>query len=350
MDAEPVRGSYPSPAILALAGRDRASIRVRATTAPPPIHHLFGLTPVESGDGTAVFEMPASPWLQTDAGLFIAGTCALVADAPLGAAILSQMPPGGFGVTSELSMSYLRPASVESKTLIARSRVIDVGRSLGLSEATVEDASGQLLAHSTSRYFLRHIEVPKDTPFPEPIDPPSYDTPDPYQRALYHELPNEEFLKLAGLEYFRKLVAGELQRTPFAELIDLHAREAEEGVVSFSIRAREWLCSPARTIYGGVLAFLCDGAMTAAIGTTLPAQHSSAALDLKVQFLRPGIADGTELRVNGSVVHRGRNLAVTRAEVLNAEGKALVLATGSSLVLQRPWSRVAVADTDSADE
>lgn len=350
MDDEPVRGSYPAPGILALPGRERVSVRMRATTPPPPIHHLFGLRPVESGDGTAVFEMPASPWLQTEAGLFTAGVSALAADAPLGAAILSRMPPGGFGVTSELSMSFLRPASIECGVLIARSRVIDSGRSLGLSEATVEDASGLLLAHSTSRYFLRHIELPEGTPLPEPAEAPAYDTPDPYLRPLERPLPAPEFLSLSGLDYFRAVIAAEVPPTPFAQLFGFRAAQAEKGMVSCTIRASEWLCSPARTIYGGVLAFLADAAMTAAIGTTLPAGHSCATLDLKVQFLRPGIADGSELAVNASVVHRGRSLAVTRAEVLNADRKPLVLATGSSLVLERPWGRVAVADTDSGDE
>jgi len=54
--------------------------------------------------------------------------------------------------------------------------------------------------------------------------------------------------------------------------------------------------------------------------------------------------------VSGEVVHRGRTLAVTRAQVANADGKPLVVATGSSMVLEgRPWADVAVADVAAGD-
>ncbi len=79
--------------------------------------------------------------------------------------------------------------------------------------------------------------------------------------------------------------------------------------------------------------------MQAAVLTTTEAGTAVAGLDLKVNFLRPGIADGRELVARAEVVHRGRTLAITRAEVSNADGKAVVLATGSSMYLPgRPAS------------
>jgi len=339
MDDEPARGAFPAPSMLALPGNER-----RNAIPPPPIFHLFGLQGIEGGEGTAVFSMPASPWLNTPAGVFLGGVSALAADAPLGACIVSLLPPGVYGVTSELTMNFLRPASVESGSLIARSRVIDAGRSLGLSEALVSDASGRLLAHSTSRYFLRTIELPPDLPPPEPVEAPTYDTPDPHLRPVPRVEQPAGWLDMSGLELFRGVIEGEIPRAPFAELFGLRTVAADEGAVTNVIGATHWLCSPARTIYGGVLAFLADAAMTGAVTTTLPAGHSCATLDIKVQFLRPGNADGRDMTVRGSVVHRGKNLAVTRAEVLNGDGKPLVLATGSTLILARPWQAIVLAD------
>jgi hypothetical protein len=56
------------------------------------------------------------------------------------------------------------------------------GRSLGLSEATVEDASGRLLAHATSRCVLMPLGVPDAPPPDGPIPWPTYSTPHPFQR------------------------------------------------------------------------------------------------------------------------------------------------------------------------
>jgi uncharacterized protein (TIGR00369 family) len=156
---------------------------------------------------------------------------------------------------------------------------------------------------------------------------------------------------MSGLDYFRALAKGELPLSPFAELFGIVPRDADEGRVTSTVRASKWLLSPARTIYGGVLAFFADAAMTAAVGTLLPAGSSCATLDFKVYFLRPGIADDRDLTINGSVVHRGKTLAVTQAEVLNADGKPVVVATGSSMMLpNRPWQPIVVADEAEEDE
>jgi acyl-coenzyme A thioesterase PaaI-like protein len=43
--------------------------------------------------------------------------------------------------------------------------------------------------------------------------------------------------------------------------------------------------------------------------------------------------DGADLTANAEVIHSGRTIAITRAEVTNAEGKPVLVATGSSMFL-----------------
>lgn len=349
---EPVRGDYPPVEFLGLAGTERMRLGVEGKMPAPPIHHLFGLRSIDAGPGFSTFSMPLSPWLQTGGGLYLGGVAGLAADAPLGGAILSTVAPGVFGVTSELSMNYLRPAMHDSRELIARARQISVGNSLGLSEALVEDARGRTLAHLTSRYFFRWLDPP-----PQPLEPvvvpmPDYPTPSPYLRPLDEDLSvDPKWLDASGLETFRGVIDGVIPEAPYNRLLGLRFVDASEGGVSCSIVATPWLTSPARTVYGGVIAAIADISLTAAVATTIPAGSSSAPLDVKVQFLRPGIADGSTWQVQGSVVHRGNSLAIARAEVINAEGKQLALATGSSMILEgRPWSEIAVIDEPTADE
>lgn len=350
---EPVRGGYPDLGFLGFSGLDRMRAGVNGSMPSPPNHHLTGLRSHEAGEGTSAFTMPVSPWLQASGGLYTAGVSALAADAPLGGAVLSTLGPGVYGVTSELSMNFLRPVSTPGGTLTARARLIDAGRSLGLSEAVVSDERGTVLSHCTSRYFLTAI-----SPIPDAVSPPvveriTYPTPDPYLRPLpAPQTPRETLLALSGLELFEAIRRGDLPPAPFALLYGLHPTEASEGKAAFTMRASEWLCSPARTIYGGNIAFFADAVMMAAVTTTLPAGSSAATLDLKVQFLRPGLADNREITGRGEVVHRGRSLAVTRAELTNADGKQIAIATGSSMILEgRPWQSVSVADEPArADE
>jgi hypothetical protein len=44
--------------------------------------------------------------------------------------------------------------------------------------------------------------------------------------------------------------------------------------------------------------------------------------------------DGSTLDVSGWVVHDGRSIKVTQAEITNAEGKTVAIATGSSMVIE----------------
>ena len=93
---------------------------------------------------------------------------------------------------------------------------------------------------------------------------------------------------------------------------------------------------------------LADAALQSAIQTTAPAGCAIASLDLKVNFLRPAPTDGRDLVGVGTVVHRGRSLVIANAEVVNAEGRRVALATGSTLLL--PGHRASLDDTAEFDE
>ena len=353
---EPARGDFPPVGLLGLDGEERARVFAQRLMPRPPISHLFGLLPVERNDSEAVFTMPASPWLQTSFGVFFASTAVLVADAPFGSALVPSMTPGMFGTTSEVSMSFLRPASPSSGMLTARARKVDAGRTLGLSEARVTDARGRLLAHGTSRYVFLELD-----PAPPPLEvtqyeEPTYDTPDPYERPVVGELiPLEVWRTRSGLDVLRAVSAGELPRAPFSYLFGCFLSDVEEGSAVSNIPASKWFASPARTIYGGITAYFADTAITAAIQTTLPANTVSALVDLKVNYTRPAIPDGRLLRARATVVHRGQRMAVARADLINADDKVFAIATGSAMILEgRVWDIeqpvVAVDDARGDDE
>ena len=346
MDDEPVRGGYPDPSLLALSGLDRMKASFRKQMPPPPIHHLFGLTPVNAGAASVVFRMPASPWLQTGAGVFFAGTAALVADAPLGGAILAPLGPGQVVMTSDLSFNFLRPADVESGHLIARARPIEVGTRLGVAEAIVEDGHGQSVAHCTTRCFIVALEPPHEPTDPPRVEPPVYDTPDPYMRpAPKLSIPVEIWEKMTLVEIIERQRRGDFEPPPCAQLFDIGDPTAADGRFGSSLRPTGWHTGPAGSMYGGVIAYFADSALTGAFSTTLSTTEIVAPLDLKVQFLRPVFPDGRKLTAEAEVTHRGRNFAVAHARIVNADGKTVALATSSATIIAgRSWGSFIVAD------
>ncbi|HEY1419827.1 MAG TPA: PaaI family thioesterase [Candidatus Dormibacteraeota bacterium] len=336
---EPVRGSYGDTSGLSLSGVERMRLTARGAVSPPPIHHLTGLRPVEAGFGSSTFAMPVTPWLQTPVpGLITGGVIAFLADGPLGTAILTVLPPLGYMTTSDLSMSFLQPATMDSGTLVGRARLIHGGRSVGLSEVNVEDGLGRQLAHGTSRGFL--LTAPGAGPAPEPSPLPIHSTPDPYLRPVQGgPVPQEVWDRTSGLEIMRMCVSNSSPMAPIRILTGLRPIEALEGRCTFVLPASPWLASPQPIIYGGAIALLADAALSGAVLTVSPAGGSFAPLDLKVNFLRPVLPDGGLMTAVATLAHRGRTMAVATAELYNEAGKRIALASSSAMLLPgRPWS------------
>jgi uncharacterized protein (TIGR00369 family) len=334
---EEVRGGYPDSSMLALSGRERLGWWMRGGAPAPPLTRLTGAIYTRVGDGTASAQMPASGWLLNAAGVVGGGILAILADVALGCSIDSQLPPATPYTTAELSLSFLRPAH-RGPMLIAEGQVIDLGRSVALSEAfLIEQQTERLIAHGTSRCSIR----PQINPAPTPpsqlpaVEPPPDEASDPYRRPWPTDavIPQETWDRHSGREILELQLSGELPAPPIHHLTGMRPVEVGDRTAVVVLPATRWLTSPLQTIQGGVIAMLADVAMTVAVQTTVPAGTAAAGLDLKVHYLRPAFPDGGDLRARGAVVHAGRTLVVTQAEVENPDGKPIALAAGSSMYL-----------------
>lgn len=346
---EPVRGGYPDPRTLGLTGYQQMELFLERGGPVPPISHLVGLRPNSFTEGTSEFEMPVTPWLSSSVGVVQGGIWLVLADAPLGTAVHTKLPKAVTYTTSEISMYFLRPVSIgvggdkSGGKVVGRARAIHVGRSLALSEVALYDEQERLVAHGSSRLFV----FPPIDPAPEPPDEyepvpaPITDPPDPYLReeVLGAPLPQDVWERHSGLEVLRAQIAGELPPPPMSQLTGIRLVEADEGRVTMRMPASEWLASPTGMVQGGATAMLADAGLAAAVLTTLPPSTAFAPLDIKTNFLRPVPRDGRDLTVNARVLHRGKSLAVAEAEVLNADDKLVMFASGTSQILPgRPAS------------
>ena len=214
---------------------------------------------------------------------------------------------------------------------------------LALSEGTVTDGHGRLLAHGSSLCVL--VDPPATlTERVEPAAGSSEATardPDPWERpARGAPLEQEVWDRRSGLEVLNGLKSGELPAPPVSHLTGLRITDVTDGAVTFAMPASEWLCAPPRSrAQGGTVALLAESAIGGAIQTALPPGTAVAQIDLKVNFLRPLSTDGREAVARGRLLHAGRRIAVASSELADADGKLVALATGSAMLLPgRPAS------------
>ena len=322
------------PGWLALPGIEAMGMSVRGETAPPPIHHLMGLRPTEAGLGRTTFTMPITRWMEDGLGVIEAGTFSIVADAALSTALYTGMPPGRMVSTTVLNLMYVRPATRQTTHINARAQAEHVGREVGVSGCRVEDQHGRLLAFGTTRCVFRDIEYDPDArpmPPPEPITDP----PDPYLRPMPPDSlwPPSALEGRSNVEVQREVIAGRLANGPRFDLTGMFPRSIEKGAFTGVVSASPWLSAGTPFMYGGVIAWVCDGTLSAAMWSTLEPGEALAVLDMEVRFLRPVLLDGSTLEVSSQVVHGGRSIRVAETTITNAEGKVVAIATGSGMVL-----------------
>jgi uncharacterized protein (TIGR00369 family) len=338
---EPVRGFYTDPGqFVALSGLDLLRSML-AGGLGPPIRYLSGLelTSVEAGGVT--FTMPVTDWLLFPQGVVSGATLGLLVDAPLGCAVQTALPPATPFTTAEISLRFLRTVVPKSGTLTAKGRLIHAGKTTGVSLVEVTDEAGHLVAVTSTRCaILPRVEVPWEVveqalKNPPRLREPQWPSPHPYERPAVGEvLPQETWDAMDGLRVLQSHITGDLPAPPITRFCGIAPVAAAAGATTWTMPASEWLCAPVQgRLYGGALAMLAGTAIDGTVQTTLPAGTAFAPVDLKVYFLRPVPPDGRDLVARGTVIHRGRSMAIGTSDVFNADGKKVAVATGSSVIL-----------------
>jgi uncharacterized protein (TIGR00369 family) len=338
---EPVRGFYTDPGqAVTLSGLDLLRDLVEGGLGPP-IRYLFGLAPTSVEPGAVTFTMPVTDWLLLPQGAVSGATLGILVDAPLGCAVQTALPPATPLTTAEISLRFLRTVVPRSGTLTAKGRLIHAGKTTGVSLAEVTDGAGRLVAVTSTRCaILPRVPVPREVveralTNPPRLREPDWPSPHPYERPVTGEVLSQEIWDATdGLGVLQSLITGDLPAPPLAHFCGITPVAAKAGTTTWTMPASEWLCAPVQgRLYGGAIAMLAGTAIDGAVQTTLPAGTAFAPVDLKVYFLRPVPPDGRDLVARGTVIHRGRSIAIGTSEVFDADGKKVAVATGSAVIL-----------------
>lgn len=131
-----------------------------------PYFQLISMNVREIGVGYSFFEIDLAKKHQQPFGLVHGGVFASIIDTAASWAIFYAIGDQNAGMTSvDLKLNFLAPAV--SGKLIAKGRLIKLGKTLGYAEAEVTNESGKILAHGTCTLMILHGKAPAaDPPFP----------------------------------------------------------------------------------------------------------------------------------------------------------------------------------------
>lgn len=107
----------------------------------------YGLT--EVSEGRAVFRGVPNEKHLNPLGTVHGGWAATVLDSALACAVQTMLVKGEAYTTAEFKVNLTRPITVKTGEVVCEGRVVHRGRTLAVSEATLKDASGKLLAFGT---------------------------------------------------------------------------------------------------------------------------------------------------------------------------------------------------------
>jgi uncharacterized protein (TIGR00369 family) len=332
---EPVRGGVAYPALAALPGVEQVRAFLEGRAPAPPVARLTGRRIIDASFGSATYTLPATDWMLGAKGVVHSGVLALLADGALFAAVVSALPARVACTTAELSMTFFGSPPSAGGDLTARGRVLHIDNATALAEVHVHDRRDRLVAHGTSRCsvfapFDESIQLLAPREFAAADSNPS--TPDPHLRVPPALSGDRLDQPRDGLELLRAELRGELPPPPIDQLTGMRLVGAEHGRVGFTLPASPWLRNEWGTVYGGVLSLLAKSAAAAAVQSTADRGTGFTALDIKANFLRAVPADGRELQATGTVLHRGKRLAIATAEVLHGEDRVAVLTGTTALI------------------
>lgn len=124
------------------------------------ISATMGMRPVEVSAGKAVFEATPDARHLNPMGGVHGGFACTVLDSVTGCAVHTMLGAGvGYG-TIDLAVKMLRPLK-PGQTYRAEGRVLNMSARLGVSEGTITDSAGKLVAHATCTCMILAPEQAK---------------------------------------------------------------------------------------------------------------------------------------------------------------------------------------------
>lgn len=139
---------------------------------------------------------------------------------------------------------------------------------------------------------------------------------------------------LSGLEYMRKMMAGELRPSGMAHLMDFKLVEVSAGRAVFTIKPDERHYNGLGIAHGGLAATVLDSALGCAINSMMPAGKIFTTLEMKINYVRPIRRENGEVRCEASVIHVGGRVATAEGRIVDASGRLYAHGTATCMLFR----------------
>jgi uncharacterized protein (TIGR00369 family) len=142
-------GTIPFEDIARFAGIELLQRILDCKYPAPPISAVLNFTLTEISEGRAVFRgLPGERHLNPLGGVH-GGWAATIMDSALACSVHTLLERGEAYTTAEFKVNLIRPITPKTGEVVCEGRVVHKGRTLAVSEATLKDGQGKLLAFGT---------------------------------------------------------------------------------------------------------------------------------------------------------------------------------------------------------
>ena len=139
-----------------------------------------------------------------------------------------------------------------------------------------------------------------------------------------------------GLQQMQAMLDGLAPRPPISETLDFVLISVADGEAIFQGRPQFKHYNPLGSVHGGWFATLLDSALGYSVHTTLPVGRGYTTLEFKVNLVRALTEQVPRVRAIGRVVHRGRQVTTSEAELVGHDGKLYAHASTTCLLFDLP--------------
>src|SRR5262249_50454767 len=131
-----------------------------------------------------------------------------------------------------------------------------------------------------------------------------------------------QFVTLSGLDLLRSVHDGGLG-PPIRYLFGLELSSVEPGGVTFTMPVTDWLLLPQGVVSGATLGILVDAPFGCAVQAALPPATLFIMVEILFKFLCIVVPQSGRLTAKGRLIHAGKTIGVSLAEVTDETGRLL---------------------------
>lgn len=159
----------------------------------------------------------------------------------------------------------------------------------------------------------------------------------------YGVTPVEVMASMSGLDFIRKMFAGEVPAPPIMQTIEPFDESAEAGLIVMHSVPGLRHYNPIGSVHGGYAATLLDSAMGLAVQSMLKPGQGYTTLEFKISFIRGMSETSGAVRTEGRTLNVGRRAATAEARITDRNGRLLAHATTTCLVFDLPTGTAAAS-------